>query len=311
VNILAALNKADCQLVLGYGAAISFWTARAFSRPLAVNVDGLEWKRAKFAGPVRAFLKYSELVAMSLATAVVADSMRVKEYIDRRYRIRSNYIPYGADHCQRGIQFDSTYLTAKVPKIRPTERLESGRYYLVVARLEPENSIETIVKAFRQLTTTNPLLVVGDFSSGSYSEHIRKVVASDDRIIFVGSVYDRLALDMLRSHCFAYVHGHAVGGTNPALLEAMYLGAPTIAFDSSFNREVGGDTIDYFEDEKSLLGCLAQRERGASDARSLAAAAARRIDSLYSWDSVTRDYIELFENLAVKPARRRIGGVHS
>jgi glycosyltransferase involved in cell wall biosynthesis len=91
----------------------------------------------------------------------------------------------------------------------------------------------------------------------------------------------------------------------------MYLGAPTIAFDSSFNREVGGDTIDYFEDEKSLLGCLAQRERGASDARSLAAAAARRIDSLYSWDSVTRDYIELFENLAGKPARRRIGGVHS
>lgn len=297
-NILSLAHSVDCILALGYAGSPSFPLASWSGTPIVVNVDGLEWKRDKFSRPSKGLLRLNEGIAVKTSSAVVADSMRVKEYLDAKYRIDSHFIPYGADHCTRSDRFESSVIARSSKEHRaPLAELERGSYYLAVARLEPENSVEMIVRAFRRLRTSKRLVVVGGFRDTDYRRRVLAIAAKDPRIVFPGPIYDHEALDMLRSNCRAYIHGHTVGGTNPALIEAMYLGAPVVAFDTEFNREAGGETIRYFASLDSLARLLEELEESPTIGREMVGSATSRVQSAYTWERVTSDYISVFEEV--------------
>jgi glycosyltransferase involved in cell wall biosynthesis len=208
----------------------------------------------------------------------------MSRYYLERYGAESSYIPYG---CATG------------PEPRGESRtrfgVERGGYLLCVARLEPENNVDLIVREYKRSGSKFPLLVVG--SSPYPSAHARSVLAmADDRVRCLGSVFEPELLNGLYSDCRLYLHGHEVGGTNPSLLRAMGAGAPCVAIDVPFHREVLGPEGRYFSKEPGALAArINELEADAAFLAVLAERGRSRAQALYRWDAVAAAYAELFE----------------
>ena len=240
-----------------------------------VNMDGLEWKRSKYNRLTQRFLKWSEKLAATHANKLIADSPIIAEMLWNSYKVGATYIPYGA---KRFLDPDRNLLE-KIPVV-------ANEYYLVIARMEPENNIEMIIRGWEAAQTKFPLIIVGN-SDNNYGRHIRSKYA-DSKIKFTGSLYDLTLLNNLRYYCRGYFHGHSVGGTNPSLLEAMASGADIMAHDNPFNRQVleGGhffkseaDITTYINSERDEMELTRQREANYL-----------RIDTQYSWSKIIQDY---------------------
>ena len=161
------------------------------------------------------------------------------------------------------------------------------------------------VHAYRASTEQRPLVVVGSAPySQWYVEKVREAAGDDPRIRFTGGIYDQQLLDELYANCLAYIHGHSVGGTNPSLLRAMGAGAPVLAYDVEFNREVTAGEALFWADAGGLTAILDHIASGAQDDRlaALRSAGQQRVRDAYQWDAVTDAYERLIQRLA---ARRR------
>lgn len=289
-----------CIYMLGYGAGLFFFIPKIFNKKLVVNVDGLEWKREKFNKLEKSILLTSERAAVTFADVIVADSKEIKKYIEGRYKKKAVYITNGVDAPQVE-KWDERKFTGQ--GFLEENSLAANDYWLAVARLEPENNIHVIVQAFLKSNSNRKLVIIGNFSSKKYQRHVLKILEDNnagERVILTGAIYDVNLLNMLRQNCFAYIHGHSVGGTNPALLEAMSMKNLTIAHDNEFNREVGGQTILYFKDVNDLVARIEEIENKPDSLAHLKEAAYSRVLSHYCWPDIVKEYDKLFRRLCTK-----------
>jgi rhamnosyltransferase len=263
---------------------------------IIVNVDGVMWERSKFNLLERWLLKVNHIMATVFAYKIIVDSQEMKNYVNNKYLDKTVYISYGIDTCDT-IVWDDGF--KEQIKKHTSLKITPGNYFLVVARMEPENNILTIVEAFSQLNIDIPLLVVGDFTSSQYQEKIESItVDMPSDVIFMGSIYDQKFLNMLRQNCKAYIHGHSVGGTNPSLLEAAVSRNIIIAHDNPFNREVCGKSAFYFKNSSELRRKLELVYNYPETCLYLKDEVYHRVLYAYSWDKITENYISLFKQIS-------------
>ncbi len=279
------LHPHDAALYCNAANAIFTPLPRLAGIPVALNVDGLERKRKKWNAAARAWYLISERLSTFCPTALVTDAQKICEYYLERYRKASTFIPYGAE-------------IGRVQTSDVLQRLglESGRYFLYVSRMEPENNALLVRNAFERVSTDMKLALVGDAPYAQ--EYIRKVRDTrDPRIVIPGAIYGQ-GYHELTSHCFAYIHATEVGGTHPALIESMGRGALVLYLETPENAEVaGGAGIPYHPGtlEAAIRDALAMPEdmRQAWRVRAL-----DRVKERYSWDAVTDAYEALLLRLA-------------
>ncbi len=251
--------------------------------PVATHVDGLEWKRAKWSGVGRRYYRLAESLAVRWSDALIADAQGIADYYRRAFRAPTVQIAYGAPVLDPG--------AARLGELG----LAPGGYHLVVARFEPENNVLTIVEGYRRSGAELPLVVVG---SAPYAHEYTASVhaAADGRVRFLGGVWDQELLDQLYAGAATYLHGHSVGGTNPSLLRAIGVGAPVIAFDVDFNREVVRTAGRYFADAAQVAALVDEAETDP-DATASRGKAGLDEAARYDWDEVATQYESLARRL--------------
>jgi glycosyltransferase involved in cell wall biosynthesis len=268
----------DILLVLGYTSS-SVWGRWYPKKSIIVtNMDGMEWKRSKYSKPVRSFLRYAEKLAVKFSHYHIADSVAIKDYLERKYGVPVNFISYGSE-------FPS--LTKE--DVLAAYNLEKNNYYLLIARMEPENNIEIILDGLGKRNDSKKILVIGN-TENSFGKKMKEKFANNTRVIFPGTIYDRAMLDTLRTNCCVYFHGHSVGGTNPSLLEAMSCGALICAHKNEFNRAVLGEDAYWFSNASDI----AEMEIDNSVKPSMVNANLVRIKSNHSWEKIIGQYEHLF-----------------
>lgn len=280
------LHRKDVALYCNAANAIFTVWPRLTGVPVALNVDGLERKRKKWNWLAKTWYLVSEHLATALPSAVVTDAQAIQSYYRARYSKESTFIPYGAD-------------VGPVENSGTLDRLglEKGCYFLYVSRLEPENNALAVREAFEQTATNLKLALIGDAPYAD--EYIRQVRnTSDSRIVMPGGIYGPGYHD-LQSNSFAYIHATEVGGTHPALIEAMGRGALVLYLKNPENDEVAGNAGIPFEPD-TLAACLqavlAMPEAERAGYRERARA---RVAAHYTWDAVTDQYEQLLTSLAM------------
>jgi len=292
-SLFVASMRAEQVYMLGYSAALFFFIPKLFGRTLYLNPDGFEWKRAKFNSPVKLLLRINEKMGSYWSDRIIADSKGIKKYYDKKYDMESSFIAYGATEVPT-VKWDNE----KLPEVLKEGININPAYWLLVARLEPENNIHTIIEGYIKSKAEKPLIIVGNFDSPQYEEYVKGIVhekAGDKKIIFTGGIYNQDSLNMLRQNCFAYLHGHSVGGTNPSLVEAMAMESLLLAHDNQFNREVCEDSALYFKNPDELKNQIDQVESNPENYMELKSKALNRVKKEYSWDKIIEQYHELFK----------------
>jgi glycosyltransferase involved in cell wall biosynthesis len=223
----------DILLHLGY-TSDSIWHRRWPKKTVnIVNMDGLEWKRTKYNWITRKFLKRAESLAVRHAHTMIADSTAIQEYLFGTYKTMPVYIPYSA----------TPFLDSDLALLARYD-LIPHKYFLVIARVEPENNIEMVIQGYLNSTHQYSLLIIGN-TDNQFGKYLSKKY-NNPKIKFIGALYDKILLDNLRFFSSIYFHGHSVGGTNPSLLEAMACGCNIAAHSNIFNRTVLQNEADYF-----------------------------------------------------------------
>jgi len=292
-------HRVDATIV--FNAANAPWLPllRLARIPVATHVDGLEWKRAKWGGVGKWYYRVVEALSVRWSDALIADAQGIADYYRDEFAAPTELIAYGAPKIAGGA-------SDKLADIDLTAR----GYHLAVARFEPENHVDVIVDGYRRSAATLPLVVVG---SAPYADDYTRLVHSlgDDRVRFLGGVWDQELLDQLYANCATYLHGHSVGGTNPSLLRAIGAGAATIAFDISFNCEVLETSGRYFQTPDDVAAALDEAEGNPEQVRRRGKRA-RLLAARYDWDHVAASYEELCRKLVgwefprSRPSGRRL-----
>lgn len=277
----------DIILQLGY-TSNSIWYKLLPKKPLIItNMDGMEWKRSKYSKKVRKFLKYAESLAIKSSDYLIADSKGIQEYILKTYNKPSEFIAYGA-----------TVFKNPNTKVLEKYHIKQHDYCMILARLEPENNIETIIKGYVESTTEYPLVIFGGLNA--YGQNLEAKYASDSRIRFVGANYNQEELNNLRYYSRYYFHGHSVGGTNPSLLEAMASNALIIANNNVFNKSILEKDALYFENASDIKNLL-NDNNSFHLKQSFSEANIKKINNLYNWETINSQYEQfILEKLNMK-----------
>jgi glycosyltransferase involved in cell wall biosynthesis len=235
LNCIKDARKRNFDVLFHFGySSDSFWHRRWPKNTVnIINMDGLEWKRTKYNRLTRKFLKWAESLAARNAQTMIADSPAMQAYILNTYGIKPVYIPYGAN-----------VFTESDPTALEKFNLLPGKYFLLIARMEPENNIEMIIQGYLASGHQYPLFVIGNTANTFGRFLVRKY--NSPNIEFAGPLYDENLLNNLRYFSSIYFHGHSVGGTNPSLLEAMGCGCNIAAHNNVFNKAVLGNEAEYF-----------------------------------------------------------------
>jgi glycosyltransferase involved in cell wall biosynthesis len=286
LSVLHAVTlRFDCILMCNAANAIFAIVPRATGTPVALNVDGIERKRKKWGVAGRTYYRLSEYLATIIPNVIVTDATVIREYYLKTYGKTSTMIAYGAD-CSR----------TESQEVLKNLNVASREYFLYVSRLEPENNALMVVRAFEQVQTGKCLLIVGNapYAQG-YIRQLRST--TDPRVRFPGGIYGP-GYHELQSHAFVYIHATEVGGTHPALIEAMGAGNCVLVYDTPENREVAGECGLFFRDTESLSRQIRVTLKDPTLVESLRIKAAARAKAQYSWDAVTGAYENLLARLA-------------
>lgn len=290
----ASLRRFDAALVLNVANGFFLPALRAAGTATVVNTDGIEWERGKWGWAARRVFLAGAQATARFADTLIADSQSIADIWQEKFGVPSTFIPYGAPVLE-GIDADRVEALGFQP----------GSYALVVARLIPENNIELALDALDMLSHRVPAVVVG---SANYDAAIeRRLQELDQRgaVRWLGHVSDQDLLDQLWANCGVYLHGHSAGGTNPALLQALGAGAPTLALATKFNSEViGEDTQLFSKDATHLAKMIDSLLRDGSRRAQMAEHGRRRVAERYAWPDVINRY---FDALQSAYRRRRLG----
>lgn len=283
----AAIRRPDVALVMN--VANGFWLPLLAARgvPTVVNVDGIEWERAKWGRLARTVFRLGAWFTAKFGTALVVDARALGEFWRDRFGRSSTFIPYGGE-----------------PSISDsaTNPFRPGEYVLFVARFVPENSVEEFFAAALELAADHDVVLVGSSGyGGALDDAAASLSREHERIHWLGHVRDDALLHRLWREAGAYFHGHSVGGTNPALVQAMTSGAATVARDTVFNREVLQDNGLFVP---PLPGVIASEIRRVLDDRALrerlGRGARERAGAVYTWERVSAGYSDLLEKVRRK-----------
>ena len=258
-----------------------------------INPDGLEWKRAKWAKPIQAYLKYSEKIMTCHADLVISDNPGIESYIKDAYPwSNTTYIAYGTD-------LSPTSLNSQDRKVREFYhkwQTQEKNYYLILGRFVPENNYETAIREFMTSSTKRDLVIICNHEGSPYFEELRARTGfdQDPRVKFVGTVYDQDLLKYIRKEAFAYIHGHEVGGTNPGLLEALAQTDLNLVLGVSFNQTVAKDTAQYWTKETGDLAHLIDQVDSLEDVSEWGQRAKANMKQNFTWEKIVGEYEELF-----------------
>jgi len=277
-------RRFDVALMCNAANAIFATIPRITGTPVALNVDGIERKRRKWGLAGRTYYRISEYLATLIPNIIITDAAVIREYYHKEYGVSSWMIAYGAE-CNR----------QPTTEIQQRLGLMAREYILYVSRLEPENNAHIVIKAFESIRTDKPLLIVGDAPYAQ--EYIASLKATrDTRIRFPGALYG-VAYRELQSHAYVYVHATEVGGTHPALIEAMGAGNCVLVFDTPENREVVGDTGLFFSSSEELSRLLQAAIDNPGLVEDYRVKARARAVANYSWDAIADEYERLLKGL--------------
>jgi glycosyltransferase involved in cell wall biosynthesis len=283
-SMLSALHASAS----GFDCAIMFNAANApclpFLRmPVAVNTDGLEWKRGKWGPKGRRYLRWAEGRTVRWSDRVIADAFAIKEYLDSEYETDAVYIPYGAPILSAGSM--GPHSNAAVP---------SRGFHLLVARFEPENSVDLMLKGYLESGADLPLIVIGDTPyKTAYREKCVDLIGLSSSIVHLGAVYDQDLLNWYYANCLTYLDGHTVGGTSPSLVRAMGAGAAVISRAIIFSHEVLGTDGWFYGDAAELGALIAAAEDDKPQTRARGEQLRERATALYRWEDVADAYERL------------------
>jgi glycosyltransferase involved in cell wall biosynthesis len=280
-------HRSDVALYCNGANAIFTVLPRILGMPVALNVDGIERKRKKWNRLAQTWYLVSEWLATFCPTVVVTDALAIQDYYRRRYGKQTVFIPYGAEVGR----VEGCEVLAKLG-------LEPGKYFLYVSRMEPENHPLEVREAFERVGTSLKLALVGDAPYAP--DYIRRVRDTrDPRIVMPGAIYG-VGYRELGSHSFAYIHATEVGGTHPALIEAMGRGALVLYRNTPENTEVAGGAGIPFEPDDLAAKLRMVLEMSEADRAALGQRAMDRVRERYSWEAVTDAYEKLLRELSLK-----------
>ncbi len=275
----ALFHPADVFVAFNAANILALLPLRLRRAPLLINTDGQEWKRRKWGRFSRGFFKISERICTWLASRVITDGKAMAAYYRSEYNTETTTIAYGAK-IQESVN----------PELIRQFGVETRGYFLQITRFEPENNPLLTVQSFLRLNTDKKLILVGGVTyEGEYQKQLQALAG--DRVIMPGFIYDQAILRELWTNCLAYVHGNEVGGTNPALLQAMAYGCYVLSRDVVFNREPLGDHARFYSLEPESLVAAMQYALDHQDALDSDRAAVKQIiRDRYSWDLVADQY---------------------
>jgi glycosyltransferase involved in cell wall biosynthesis len=278
-------HRVDAALYCNAANALFTILPRISGIPVALNVDGIERKRRKWNALARGWYQASEYLSTILPDRFVTDAQAIREYYRKRYNKDSLFIPYGASAGR-----------AETRGALDALGLEPCRYFLYVSRMEPENLALEVRRSFERAATTMKLALIGDAPHAEkYIERVRDT--KDRRIVMPGAIYG-LGYRELGSWCFAYIHATEVGGTHPALIEAMARGNLVLYLETPENAEVCGDAGLAYRDEAGLTARIEESlNMGEPERTRLCTKAAARARERYDWDAVTTQYENLLLHL--------------
>lgn len=286
----AVKNNCDIFLELGYqSSAFSFLLFRKKIRNrIVTNMDGLEWMRSKWSPAVKYITKISEKIAVKHSARLISDNQGIADYFKKKYNMSSDVIAYG-----------SSPIDPIEDNVSHQWLSDRESYDLIIARLEPENNVETIINAYIDSGINRKLIVVGGLST-KYARDLTSKYKINKQIIFIDGLFDQNKVNSLRQHSTLYFHGHSVGGTNPSLIEAMANKCRIIAHDNIFNRAVLGESSFYFKNSEELKKIIKNTENLISELDLFKDQNLEKIKKYYLWEYIAEQYISCFNKIKHK-----------
>ncbi|KPC51829.1 DUF1972 domain-containing protein [Amantichitinum ursilacus] len=275
-----AAKVGDLCLTLGYNTAIFCAWLRLRGVNNVINMDGIEWKRAKWGIVAKTWFWMNEWAGSFLGNHLVADHPEIKKHLARgTSESRITMIPYGADR-----------VASYSDEVLARYDLQPGQYGLLIARAEPENSILEVVRAWSRQQRGMPLVVLGNYKPDEHAYHREVKTAAGPEVRFVGAIYDKNVVSSLRAGCRFYVHGHQVGGTNPSLVEALGAGNAVLGHDNRFNRWVAAGSGVYFANEAECAERIEELVHDDKLVAQLQVQALAQFRSRFEWTDVLAQY---------------------
>ncbi|MBV9989203.1 MAG: DUF1972 domain-containing protein [Chitinophagaceae bacterium] len=285
----ACTHKND--VILAVNAANGPWglISRIFRRPTFINVDGIEWLRPKWKGLGAKYFRFAARMATKFYDRIVTDADEMRAVYLEEFNTDSTVIMYGSEPAY-----------SKDPSLLDQFQLKPREYYLIVGRLIPDNNANLLLDGFLASNSSKKLVIAGDVPyKDAYAQHMKS--QASDRVIFLGRVTDRNIIHELFCNCFAYLHGHEFGGTNPTMIEAIAHGCAILALNTRFNREMlsNGQFGYYFEKQtRSIAQAIKDAESQPLKLEELRSKVRTALTAKYDWDHITDAYIALANELA-------------
>lgn len=278
----AIKNGADCILLCGSSGGFSLPFYHKHKAKFFLNIGGIEWARIKYNAIMQKVVRFLMRVAVSNSGHLVADNIGIKDYIKEEYkREDSVVIAYGGDQAKK--EEATKEITEKYPFMK-------GDYAVAIARIQPDNNTDMLLEAFKDAKM--PLVYIGNWNVSEYGINTKEKYSKEKNLYLLDAIYEIHELNMIRSNCALYVHGHSAGGTNPSLVEAMFLGVPLACYDNGFNNNTTFNKALYFkgvEDLKYKIN-MATNEQLKENAQTMKALAIEH----YQWKTIAEQYYDFF-----------------
>lgn len=275
-SILKSCRKYDCLIILGSSGAIVLPFLIKHRKKFILNFGGLDWKRDKWNTVVQYYLKFSEKLAVKYSGKLISDNQGIQDYIYEKYGRKSELIAYGGDQA----------VLVKKSKGRRYE-FEGSDYFVTVARIQKDNNIELILNSFINLVD-HQIVIIGNWDKDQYGRQLKRNYGQYCNMHLIDAIYDIDELNYIRSNAKVYIHGHSAGGTNPALVEAMYLGLPIFAYSSGFNEFTTHSRARYFGSSKCLENLVNYIEK--NELNSIGITMKKIARENYTWSVISKKY---------------------
>lgn len=281
IALILSVIKYDKVLFLGFGAGFVMPFLKNYRSKIILNIGGLDWKRDKWSAFTQKVIRKAESLLIKNSGEIISDNIGIQDYILNTYGRQSSLIAYGGDQAmKKELNADALQKYSFL----------KGEYAFSVTRIQPDNNIDMILNAFSNQDEM-PLVMVGNWNNSSYGLKTKLKYQDRANLILLDAIYDRERLDILRSNCTVYIHGHSAGGTNPSLVEAMYLGLPVFAYASGYNEFTTENKAIYFKSLDELGNLIRNYKR--LDLKGIGMELEFIARKLYRWEFITDQYKEI------------------
>ncbi|WP_348810446.1 DUF1972 domain-containing protein [Flavobacterium maritimum] len=278
LSLIQAVFRNDKILFLGFGAGFVMPFLKLFRSKIILNIGGLDWKRNKWSPTARKVIKKAEALLVKNCGHIISDNIGIQNYIQNEYGLSSTLIAYGGDQAMK------KPITEEA--IKKYSFLKQ-KYAFSVIRIQKDNNIDMMLDAFVNQNQL-PFVMVGNWNNSPYGIETKNNYLNKNNLVLLDAIYDREILDILRSNCTIYIHGHSAGGTNPSFAEAMYLGLPTFAYASGYNEHTSHNKALYFNSTEELTNLLNQYQ--TFDLQKIGEDLQEVAKKNYRWEIISNQY---------------------